>query len=81
MEWSKEDYLEWKTNPQTKKFLKYLEDFSQRLAQNHNDLFVMGNRCSEEDFYRDSERAKTLDDIINLDIEDIEGFYDATSMG
>jgi len=44
-------------------------------------MFKNGQRISEEDFIRDSERYITLDQIINLSYQEIEEFYDETSMG
>lgn len=49
---------------------------------NHTQMFQNGSRCSEDEFRRDSERYITLQQIVNLDYEDIEGFYDdKASMG
>lgn len=44
-------------------------------------MFTNQNRVSDEDFYRDSERYITIEDIVNLTFEDIEEFYDQTSLG
>ena len=78
----KEDFLRWQADPVTKEVLKYLSDFSRELAVNHTQLFQTGTRCTDDEFRRDSERYITLQQIINLEHEDIEGFYDdKTSMG
>lgn len=61
--------------------MKYLSDFGEALADRHEDMFKNTIRVSEEDFIRDSERYTTLDQIVNLNVDDIEDFYDKASVG
>lgn len=61
--------------------MQYLSDFNEALATRHEDMFKDANRVSEEDFFRDSERYITLNQIINLNSDDIEEFYDQASVG
>lgn len=61
--------------------MKYLSDFNAELATRHEDMFKAANRVSEEDFHRDSERYTTLDQIVDLNFDDIEEFYDKASVG
>jgi hypothetical protein len=61
--------------------MKYLKDFSKELEQRYQELFNSGVLTEPEDFYRDSERFRTLDDLINLSFEDMEVFYDQAGMG
>jgi hypothetical protein len=44
-------------------------------------MFTDSIRTSDEIFYRDSERYQTVKDLIELEIEDIEEFYDNASVG
>jgi len=68
--------------------MQFLKDFNHEIAQRHDELFKEGARSSDEEFYRDSERYKTLDHLINLEYSDVEQFYnqgessnDQTSLG
>lgn len=61
--------------------MKYLKDFNQELAARHKDSFESQIRVSEEDFYRDSERFITIQELIELSYQDIEDFYDKASVG
>ena len=61
--------------------MKYLKDHNQELLSKYVDLFKSTFLPPSEDFYRDSERYQTIQDIINLDYEDMESFYDQTSVG
>jgi len=61
--------------------MQYLRDFNEALATRHEDMFKDSTRVSEEDFYRDSERYITLSNIIDLNSDDIEEFYDKASVG
>ena len=81
MEFQKDDYQRWKTDPVTKQILKYLKDYQQALLDQNNRQFSDGAYPTEKDFYRDSERLITLNEIANLTYEDIEGFYDQASVG
>jgi len=61
--------------------MKYLKHFNSELAKRHEQHFTDSIRTSDEEFYRDSERYQTIEDLVNLEIEDIEEFYDQTSVG
>jgi hypothetical protein len=61
--------------------MQYLNDFNDALAERHQDMFKDAVRVDEEDFYRDSERFTTLNQIANLSFQDIEEFYDKASVG
>ena len=61
--------------------MQYLSDFGEALAERHKDMFKNVIQVSEEDFIRDSERYTTLDQIVNLNVDDIEEFYDKASVG
>lgn len=61
--------------------MQYLSDFNSEMAKRHEENFMDSIRTSDEDFYRDSERYQTIKDLVELEIEDIEEFYDQTSMG
>ena len=76
------EFQQWKTDPLTKEVLKYLNDFKEVIVNIHTENFRDSNRPSDEDYFRDSERYITLDQIVNLSHEDIEEFYnDQTSLG
>ena len=81
MELTKEDYQRWQTDPITKIILTYLKDYQQSLVERNKHFFVNGVHLSEKEFYRDSERLITLNEIANLEFENIEGFYDTASVG
>ena len=77
-----EEFMLWKTDPRTIQVLRYLSDFADSLVDTHKAAFIDSHQPTEEDFIRDSERYQTLKDLINLDYEDIEVFYETTtSMG
>lgn len=78
---SKDDLTRWKTDPVTKQILNYLKHFNKELAQRHEDYFINSIRTTDEEFYRDSERYQTIKDLVELEIEDIEEFYDQASVG
>lgn len=61
--------------------MKYLEQYNAELLDKYNELFKSTVLPPSEDFYRDSERYQTIQDVINLEYEDMETFYDQTSMG
>ena len=76
-----DDFQRWRDDPATKMVMKFLNDFSIELVAQHGELFTGGTRAEAEDFYRDSERYITLQDIINTTYSEMELFYDQTSMG
>jgi hypothetical protein len=47
----------------------------------NSQFFKDGFYLTPKDFYRDSERVITLDQIVNLTFENIEEFYDTSSVG
>lgn len=61
--------------------MAYLSHFNQASAKRHEEMFTAGIRVTEEEFYRDSERYQTIQDLINIQLDDIEAFYDHTSVG
>ena len=61
--------------------MKYLKEFNSELKERHNELFMSGEYPTSEEFHRDSERFRTIDDIVNLSYEDMELFYDQASVG
>ena len=61
--------------------MQYLKHFNRELAKRHEEMFLDSIRVSDEVFYRDSERYQTVKDLIELEIEDIEEFYDNASVG
>jgi hypothetical protein len=75
MEWTKEDFQVWLNEPITKRVMQYLNDFNVKLVAIHKEHFISGIRLSEQDFYRESERYTTIEDVVNLTYEDIEEFY------
>lgn len=78
---AKDDFERWKTDPVTLQVMKYLTNFNNELVEQHSEAFKDGAMPSPEDFYRDSERYQTIEHLINLEFEDMEIFYDQTSMG
>jgi hypothetical protein len=78
---NKEDFQIWKADPVTRLVMKYLKQFNSELKERHSELFMNGEYPSSENFYRDSERFRTIDDIVNLSYDDMEAFYDQTSVG
>jgi hypothetical protein len=61
--------------------MNYLNHFNKALVKRHEEMFIDGARASEEEFFRDSERHQTIQDLIDIQLEDIEAFYDDTSVG
>lgn len=61
--------------------MKYLTDFNEALVIRHENMFKNTIRVSEEDFHRDSERYTTVNQIVDLNFDDIEDFYDKASVG
>lgn len=77
----KDDFERWKTDFVTLQVMKYLKEFNNELVEQHSESFKAGAMPSQEDFYRDSERYQTIEHLINLEYEDMEIFYDQTSVG
>ena len=79
MDW--DDYQRWKSDPVTKRVVKYLQDCQEELIKLQGDNLVNKIKLSTEDFISQAERYATLDDVVNLNFEEIEAFYDSTSVG
>ena len=61
--------------------MKYLKDEANEIVEKHADLFKSNTRCTEEEFLRDSEAYSMLQEIIEINFESIEAYYDQASMG
>ena len=61
--------------------MRYLKEINNELKERHNYLFIIGQYPNSEEFYRDSERYQTIDGVVNLSYEEMEAFYDQTSVG
>lgn len=72
----KTDFQMWKDNPATQQVLKYFSDFRQTIINAHQESLENGVVVSEEDQIRDGEKLILLQTIIDLEIEDMEDFYE-----
>jgi hypothetical protein len=61
--------------------MKYLKNFNQKLVNDNESDFRNGVMIDREQYIRETERYQTIQDFINLEHEDMEAFYDQTSVG
>lgn len=73
----KDDFKQWKEDPVTIYFLKYLKDLAKYESTFIAESIASGEVIPVEDQYRISTSCMTLNQISDLDQELIENFYES----
>lgn len=72
---NQEQFQEWKDNPQTKLFLKYLSDVRGAIIGHYAMQWANGTAITDRQADIDCGKCQVIEEIQSLDYEDIDGFY------
>ena len=72
---TQEEINNWRKNPTTKAFFKFLEDFKKKISDSVSEDIVSGNPPPQEYIIAAATRCEIYMDIININAEDFTNFY------